>query len=459
MTNQKAIVISPLNSIISEQVTKKGNTAIWITDTVLNDLAWNGVGPKTEQVTSLMSGKVTHIFGHPEILVSKQFLEIVRDNLCDTVGYVFVDEAHCVVNWGCQFRPDYQKLSKLKSVIRGVVFVAMTATATHRMQHEILEKLCMSKSTTVVQTSNIRANIKFNIVKRQPSTGKTSAEESFETIVLPLLKELCTDNNDDFPRTIVYSKLKYCALGYELAHKVSMKSNTQIMDSISQYHAPSTSSMKEKLVQEMGHPSSKLKLLFATEAYSMGTDAPNIRRIVHIGPPSSLDTYMQEVGRGGRDGEDCDALLYYNASDIGKNVTSMMPEVCEFCISNTCRRTFLGMHFGMQHDHDTVSLHRCCDICADICSCDTCLAKRDIVDYDDQLTSDQISLSSALSSYFDAENRSNENKITGLTDELLTTIIKSSPKLSSKDDVARLCGDLQDLFIDNIYILISTVTK
>ncbi|KAK3107748.1 hypothetical protein FSP39_021354 [Pinctada imbricata] len=79
--------------------------------------------------------------------------------------------------------------------------------------------------------------------------------------------------------------------------------------------------MKEKLVQEMGHPSSKLKLLFATEAYSMGTDAPNIRRIVHIGPPSSLDTYMQEVGRGGHDGEDCDALLYYNASDIGKKTS------------------------------------------------------------------------------------------------------------------------------------------
>ena len=168
---------------------------------------------------------------------------------------------------------------------------------------------------------------------------------------------------------------------------------------------------------------------------------------------------MQEVGRGGRDGEDCDALLYYNASDIGKNVKSLMPEVREFCISRTCRRTFLGTHFGMQCGQDAIPLHRCCDICAETCSCDACLSKRDSDDYDDILTSDQISVSSALSSYFDLENRCSEDQITGLTEELLTSIIKSLPNLSSRDDVARLCGDLKDLFIDNIHKLISAVMK
>ena len=212
-------------------------------------------------MTSLLSGKMTYIFGHPEILLGKQFTEILRNYLCDKVGYVFVDEAHCVVNWGCQFRPDYRKLSKLKSIIPQVVFVAMTATATHRMQQEIIEKLCMSKSTAVVQTSNLRGNIKFSIIKRQPSTGKTPAEESFEAIVLPLLEELCKDNTDTFPRTIIYSKLKYCALGYELAHKVSKKSDTEIMDSISQYHAPSTSSVSSTSII---HISLYLKIFYLT---------------------------------------------------------------------------------------------------------------------------------------------------------------------------------------------------
>lgn len=102
------------------------------------------------------------------------------------------------------------------------------------------------------------------------------------------------------------------------------------MNAVPQYQAPSTTKMKEKTVHEMCDPSSHLKLLFATEAYNMGTDAPNIRRIKHFGPPSSLETYLQEVGRGGRNGAQSTATLYYNASDIGTNVKNLKEEVKRF---------------------------------------------------------------------------------------------------------------------------------
>ncbi|XP_061180330.1 ATP-dependent DNA helicase RecQ-like [Saccostrea echinata] len=105
--------------------------------------------------------------------------------------------------------------------------------------------------------------------------------------------------------------------------KISLEDFSQVMNVVSQYHAPSTTKMKEKTIHLMCDPFSQLKLLFATEAYSMGTDVTNIRRITHFGSPSKLETYLQEVRRGGRDGAKCIETLFYNASEIGSNVKNM----------------------------------------------------------------------------------------------------------------------------------------
>lgn len=198
------------------------------------------------------------------------------------------------------------------------------------MQKEITENLCMSKIFNTISTNTIRENIKLTVSKRSASTGgHNTAEDSFEKSLKPVISELCLQF-EKFERTIVYSKLKYCAMGFELvkreAMKISPEDVTQIMNAVFQYHAPSTTKvydnminnnqystciiystygvytcsqvneysihdfylkMKEKTVHKMCDPSSHLKLLFATEAYSMWTNAPNIRQNIHFCSPSS----------------------------------------------------------------------------------------------------------------------------------------------------------------------------
>ncbi|XP_062600668.1 putative ATP-dependent DNA helicase Q1 [Saccostrea cucullata] len=164
----------------------------------------------------------------------------------------------------------------------------------------------------------------------------------------------------------------------------------------------------------------------------MGTDAPNIRRIIHFGPPSSLETYLQEIGRGGRDGAQCIATLFYNANDIGSNVKNMKEEVKLFCALKTCRRKFITDHFGFSYEQN-MTPHTCCDVCELKCQCDKCIvAIADKIENDvamestasSRKTKNSALLVEVLSSYFDTESSQldipNPDVFTGLSKSLLT---------------------------------------
>ncbi|XP_062573615.1 uncharacterized protein LOC134235496 [Saccostrea cucullata] len=340
------------------------------------------------------------------------------------------------------------------------------------MQKEIAENLCMSKNFHTISSNTIRANIKLNVSKRCASTGGNyTAEESFETSLKPVISELCLQFQN-FDRTIVYSKLKYCAMGFELvrreAMKLSLEDVSQVMNAVSQYHAPSTTKMKEKTVHKMCDPSSQLKLLFATEAYSMGTDAPNIRRIIHFGPPSSLETYLQEIGRGGRDGAQCIATLFYNASDIGSNVKNMKEEVKQFCALKTCRRKFLTDHFGFSYEQN-MTPHTCCDVCELKCQCDNCIvAIADKIENDVAMESQASSrktknstlLVEVLRAYFDAENSQLDIPNPDVfTKSLLTDLVNSTEDFVSEDCLKQKFSHLQPHFLSNIYEIIQNVSE
>lgn len=162
------------------------------------------------------------IIGHPECLMDKTICKILKQKY-KAIAHVVVEEGHCVVNWGHDFRPQFSKLSKFRSLFPDEKFIALTATATIKMQKEIAENLCMSKNFNTILANTIRENIKLTFSKRSASTGgHNTAEDSFEMSLKPVISELCLQF-EKFEKTIVYSKLKYSAIGFELVKREAMK--------------------------------------------------------------------------------------------------------------------------------------------------------------------------------------------------------------------------------------------
>lgn len=178
---------------------------------------------------------------------------------------------------------------------------------------------------------------------------------------------------------------------------------------------------------------------------------------------------MQEVGRGGRDGNQCLATLFFHSSDIGANVKHIKDEVKQYCMLTTCRRNFLCKHFASQTS-DLLS-HNCCDICESSCECDNCIittankieesAKKQTVS--NQSSSNQAVKLAAemLSSYFDAENSSleisNPEIFTGLTDSLIQDITNSFEDILIEENFTLKFSHLQPHFLTNIYKIIMEI--
>ncbi|XP_078328221.1 uncharacterized protein LOC111101565 isoform X3 [Crassostrea virginica] len=257
INNSKIVLISPLNSIIEEQSTKLGNDAVVIDGKFIDEIEKKGacsLNSQDKDIIRFVNGDVNFIIGHPEFILDKTICQILRDKYQD-IQHIVVDEAHCVVSWGHDFRPQFAKIPKLRSLLPEAKVLALTATATIKMRNEISRSLCMSKSVSIISRNTIRDNIKLKVTKRTASTGGYyTAEESFERTLKPLISELCF-NFQTFERTIVYTKLKYCAMGYELVRREAIRmvpeSVNSVMGAVSQYHAPSTSKRICKRLEEV----------------------------------------------------------------------------------------------------------------------------------------------------------------------------------------------------------------
>lgn len=156
------------------------------------------------------------------------------------MSHIIVDEAHCVVQWGRDFRPDFQQLAKLRSIFPSAHFITMTATATISMQKEISKVLCMKKYRTI-STNVDRKNVKVVVSKRLPSTGgKHTPEDAFDKVMGPFIDQFY-ENIDHYPRTIVYTKLKWCGYGYSLAKRKAIEVDKPLLvEHVSQFHASCT---------------------------------------------------------------------------------------------------------------------------------------------------------------------------------------------------------------------------
>ncbi|KAI9305578.1 P-loop containing nucleoside triphosphate hydrolase protein [Cunninghamella echinulata] len=356
-----SIVISPLLSLIHDQVVqlKKNNR-------IAADFI-NGEISKTQRrniFEDLNSRKPkTHIlYVTPEQLQSSALREALSDLAQrDLLARFIIDEAHCVSQWGHDFRPDYRNVGKLRLEYPNVPFMALTASATDEVQKDIIKSLKM-QGCLILKQSLHRKNLKYEVVT------KSSKAKFFDDIA-----QYITTNFEIGTSGIIYCQTKNgCEV---LAEKLYKEYNLRVKA----YHAGMSSNTRVQIQQ--GWQKGKYDIIVATIAFGMGIDKPDVRFVIHESMPSSLEGYYQETGRAGRDGQYSVCRLYFSYKDAQWHKTmversksgsksykkrqhSNIHTMVKYCYNPSgCRHQILLNYFGEVFDKQQCN------------QCDNCIEK------------------------------------------------------------------------------------
>ncbi|XP_078324788.1 putative ATP-dependent DNA helicase RecS [Crassostrea virginica] len=355
------IVLEPLNVIINQQMTKLGSDAV----TIKNNMS---------EAELLLLQTCSYIYSHPEnIIDNKEVYKILMSNsVQNKVCVIVVDEAHCIIDWGDEYRPKFKEIKQLRSVLPQAKILALSATLSKDGQKEISRQLLL-KNVKVVSSKPTRDNVSLIVVTRPPLTTSVSTKETFDYVYIPLLCEL-KSKGQEFPLTLVYSSgnMDWVGYGFELAHKIlgidMFVGNLQEAQNqrVAMFHSciEQGEMLKDIIFKNlmMSPEKSPLKLVFTTIALGMGADLRHVVRVIHVGPPKNLEAYSQQVGRAGRSGEQCVAVIFFNNSDLGRQGVSK--SVKDYCKNDTeCRKTVIDRYFGFTSGTDSLPNALCCDVC------------------------------------------------------------------------------------------------
>ncbi|XP_057308145.1 ATP-dependent DNA helicase RecQ-like [Hydractinia symbiolongicarpus] len=347
------LMVCPLNSIIEDQlkvleVRGIGAGVLHLEQTVVPEKLFScDENGEPEIPISIENGELKLVFANPESLLSVRGRELLKSSVYqENVVSCVKDEAHCVSMWGEDFRKLFSELSTLKALFPDAVTLALTATATPDTAEYLIKSLALITYKVIAVSPN-QKNVYLNI-QRRPNSNL--GLKGFEVILKPLAEKLNVQR-EHYPMTIIYMHLRYCGYGYKLFENVIR--NHYVGDNIcprarlfAQFHASCTTQMKEDILKELKKSDSRIRVVFATTALGMGVDAPNISNIIHISPPSTLESFVQEIGRGGRNGVACDSLLYFNNSDLASKYIS--ESMKKYCVWDRCLRVFLLNYFGFK---------------------------------------------------------------------------------------------------------------
>ncbi|MEY3678870.1 MAG: hypothetical protein RI924_1011 [Bacteroidota bacterium] len=293
------IVISPLIALMKDQVENlkvKGIDAVAI---------FSGMGKREIDILldNCIYGKIKFLYISPERLLSPLVRERIRHM---QVNLFAIDEAHCISQWGYDFRPPYLELASLRELHSDIPFLALTATATERVASDITSKLVFNKGFQVFRKSFERVNLTYVVAQE---------EHKFRR----LLKVIHSVRGSG----IIYVRNRRET--QEVARQLSLQGIEA-----SFYHAGL--SAEERTQRQDDWKTGKVPLIVATNAFGMGIDKPDVRYVVHLDLPDSLEAYYQEAGRAGRDEKKSYAVLLYDQADIlqlKKNLEQSSPSITE----------------------------------------------------------------------------------------------------------------------------------
>jgi len=279
------VVVSPLIALMNDQVEVLNSKGI-------EAMAFHS-GKTTEEKTMglerLRAGKYKLIYVSPEKLVSKKFIDNIRSL---KVSLLAVDEAHCISQWGHEFRPSYREIASFRSAFRQMPILALTATATPKVQKDIVDNLKLEKPDCWVN-STTRNELIYEVIKTDNKFGQ-------------LMKSIRSTNKGSI---IVYARNRRTIA--ELSHQLGLRGISALG-----YHAGMSGI--QKLENQMKWISNEAQVMVATNAFGMGIDKPDVRKVIHYEPPLSLEEYVQEAGRAGRDRSASTAVILLGGYDMRK---------------------------------------------------------------------------------------------------------------------------------------------
>jgi ATP-dependent DNA helicase RecQ len=349
MRDGLTIVVSPLIALMKDQVDAlqtSGIPATYLNSTLDREEAkarWRG----------LHRGEYRMLYVAPERLMLDAFLESA---LNWNISQFAIDEAHCISEWGHDFRPEYRELKKLRKHLPDVPLMALTATATERVRADIVKELKLRDPRCYVASFN-RPNLTYRVV---PKSGPYEQ----------LLAFIRSRPND--------SGIIYCA---------SRKSTESLARNLNEdgiatkpYHAGLTT--PERTKHQDAFLRDDVRVITATIAFGMGINKPNVRFVVHYDLPKNLESYYQETGRAGRDGLPSECILLFSPGDVAKQrhfideksekeariARAQLQQMVHYAETRECRRGVLLEYFGEKF------LPQSCD------SCDNCLQPRETFD-------------------------------------------------------------------------------
>ncbi|WP_345209593.1 DNA helicase RecQ [Mucilaginibacter gynuensis] len=359
MSEGTAIVISPLIALMKNQVDQL--RAFGGSDSIAHFLNSSLTKSEAARVKEdVLSGKTKLLYVAPESLTKQENVDFLRLN---QVSFVAVDEAHCISEWGHDFRPEYRKIRQVISNIgENIPIIALTATATPKVQHDIQKNLQMNNAT-VYKSSFNRSNLFYEVRAKR-------------TVIKEIVKFVKQNQGK--------SGIIYC-LSRKKVEEVAEALNLNGVRALP-YHAGLDPKVRadtqDKFLME------DVEVIVATIAFGMGIDKPDVRYVIHHDVPKSMEGYYQETGRAGRDGGEGVCVAFYSQKDIDKLQkfmkdkpvsereigTQILKEVIDYAESSVCRRKQILHYFGENFEEAT---------CA--CMCDNCSAPRTYFDGESHL--------------------------------------------------------------------------
>ena len=305
----------------------------------------------------ITKGEVQLVFISPESILNNPMYRnmLLSHQYKDKLVSLAIDEAHCVKTWGEEFRVAFAHIGEIRSLIPvGVNIIALTATATLTTYDIIKSKLCLRNPILVAVTPN-RDNISYRV----------NAKVAPDTFTSCLCGELTTKRRL-FPKTVVYVRAYtdcitlYMLIKQKLGGGVTEPEGYPNIPGhrlVDMFTRVLTTPKKHEVITSFSNPNSNLCLIVATTAFGMGMDIPDIRQVFHWGLPSSLEEYVQETGRCGRDGHSSIAIAYMNSAVRGTEKA-----ILDYASNESmCRRKLLFQNF-LKFPEKVVGLE-CCDIC------------------------------------------------------------------------------------------------